>query len=71
MVGRVVLVQVVVPSREDVQEYKDLLTEINELVGDINGRFGKSKGLMQVIQSNWSRICRIHAHPLHAQIYRL
>ncbi|KAJ1739785.1 Trehalose-6-P synthase/phosphatase complex synthase subunit [Coemansia sp. RSA 1086] len=39
-VGRVVLVQVAVPSRGDVEEYKQLISNVNELVGRINGRFG-------------------------------
>lgn len=39
-VGRIVLVQVAVPSRQDVDEYRDLWRETNELVGRINGKFG-------------------------------
>ncbi|KAJ1551884.1 Trehalose-6-P synthase/phosphatase complex synthase subunit, partial [Cladochytrium tenue] len=39
-IGRAVLVQVGVPSRQDVEEYKRLRTTVNELVGRINGRFG-------------------------------
>ncbi|KAJ1721086.1 Trehalose-6-P synthase/phosphatase complex synthase subunit [Coemansia erecta] len=39
-VGKVVLVQVAVPSRGDVEEYKQLISSVNELVGQINGRFG-------------------------------
>lgn len=39
-VGKVVLVQVAVPSRQDVEEYKNLRHSVNELVGRINGRFG-------------------------------
>jgi trehalose-6-phosphate synthase len=38
---KVVLVQVAVPSRQDVEEYQHLRTIVNELVGKINGRFGK------------------------------
>lgn len=34
------LVQVAVPSRGDVEEYQNLRTTVNELVGRINGRFG-------------------------------
>lgn len=41
-VGKVVLVQVAVPSRQDVEEYQNLRAVVNELVGRINGRFGKS-----------------------------
>lgn len=39
-VGKVVLVQVAVPSRGDVEEYQTLESTVNELVGRINGRFG-------------------------------
>lgn len=40
--GDVVLVQVVVPSREDVPEYNELKTQIEQLVGEINGQFTQS-----------------------------
>lgn len=40
-VGKIVLVQVAVPSRQDVEEYQNLRAVVNELVGRINGRFGK------------------------------
>ncbi|RJE27167.1 alpha,alpha-trehalose-phosphate synthase subunit [Aspergillus sclerotialis] len=39
-VGKVVLVQVAVPSRQDVEEYQNLRAIVNELVGRINGKFG-------------------------------
>ena len=39
-VGKVVLVQIAVPSRQDVEEYQNLRAVVNELVGRINGRFG-------------------------------
>ncbi|GAB7346673.1 hypothetical protein MBLNU459_g1798t2 [Dothideomycetes sp. NU459] len=39
-IGRVVLVQVAVPSRQDVEEYQNLRAVVNELVGRINGKFG-------------------------------
>lgn len=38
--GRVVLVQVAVPSRQDVEEYQNLRGVVNELVGRINGKYG-------------------------------
>jgi len=38
---KVVLVQVAVPSRQDVEEYQHLQIVVNELVGRINGRFGR------------------------------
>ncbi|KAF8972115.1 alpha,alpha-trehalose-phosphate synthase TPS1 subunit [Flammula alnicola] len=37
---QVVLVQLAVPSRQDVEEYQNLRATVNELVGRINGRFG-------------------------------
>jgi trehalose 6-phosphate synthase len=40
-IGKVVLVQVAVPSRGDVEEYQNLRAVVNELVGRINGRFGE------------------------------
>ncbi|KAL9943164.1 hypothetical protein ACHAQF_003089 [Verticillium nonalfalfae] len=39
-IGRIVLVQVAIPSRQDVEEYQNLRAVVNELVGRINGRFG-------------------------------
>lgn len=39
-IGKVVLVQVAVPSRTDVEEYQALQTTVNELVGRINGKYG-------------------------------
>ncbi|HET9403464.1 MAG TPA: trehalose-6-phosphate synthase [Burkholderiales bacterium] len=36
---RISLIQVVVPSREDIPEYRDLKTEIEQRVGKINGSF--------------------------------
>jgi trehalose 6-phosphate synthase/phosphatase len=37
--GRVVLVQVAVPSREAIPMYEELNQEVNQLVGEINGEF--------------------------------
>ena len=37
--GRINLIQVVVPSREGIPRYDDLKQEIDQLVGQINGRF--------------------------------
>ncbi len=39
--GKIVLVQIVVPSRRDIREYEDLKKEIESLVGKINGEFGR------------------------------
>jgi trehalose 6-phosphate synthase/phosphatase len=44
---KVVLMQVAVPSRSQVSSYRDLKREIDELVGQINGRFATA---------NWSPI---------------
>jgi trehalose 6-phosphate synthase/phosphatase len=35
---RVVLIQIAVPSREGIATYQDLRTEVNQLVGEINGK---------------------------------
>lgn len=46
-VGRVQLVQVVIPSRTDVPEYKNLKDRIEQLASSINGEFG-NPGYMPV-----------------------
>ncbi|CAN0385264.1 unnamed protein product, partial [Laminaria digitata] len=38
--GKVTLIQVGVPSRTEVAEYRDLASQVNELVGRINGNYG-------------------------------
>ena len=38
--GKVVLVQIATPSRNDIEEYCEMKKEIDEAVGKINGRFG-------------------------------
>jgi trehalose 6-phosphate synthase len=43
--GRVVLIQVVVPSRVQIPRYHDFKDRIDRLVGDINGRFSTSTWL--------------------------
>jgi trehalose 6-phosphate synthase/phosphatase len=40
--GRVVLIQIVVPSRVEIPRYKEFKNRIDRLVGDINGRFSTS-----------------------------
>ncbi len=40
--GNVVLLQIAVPSRSEVAEYRELKSEIDELVGRVNGRFATS-----------------------------
>jgi trehalose 6-phosphate synthase len=45
---RISLIQVVVPSREDIPEYRELKTEIEQLVGKINGAFTHPGGWVPV-----------------------
>jgi trehalose 6-phosphate synthase len=45
---RMSLIQVVVPSRAGIPEYGDLKTEIEQIVGRINGRFAKPGGWVPV-----------------------
>ena len=42
MRGRVVLIQIVVPSRVEIPRYHEFKNRIDRLVGDINGRFSTS-----------------------------
>lgn len=39
-VGSAVLIQIAVPTRREMEEYRNLRALVNELVGRINGRFG-------------------------------
>ncbi len=39
LAGRVSFLQIAVPSRGDIREYRDLRSQVEELVGRINGRF--------------------------------
>jgi trehalose 6-phosphate synthase len=50
---RITLVQVVVPSREDIPRYQDLKMEIERLVGEINGLF---------TTSGWVPIIYVYRH---------
>ncbi|MGH8742057.1 MAG: alpha,alpha-trehalose-phosphate synthase (UDP-forming), partial [Burkholderiales bacterium] len=45
---RVSFIQVVVPSREDIPEYHRLRTEIEQLVGHINGSFARPGGWVPI-----------------------
>ena len=45
---RLSLIQVVVPSREDIGQYRELKTEIEQLVGKINGSFVRPGGWVPV-----------------------
>lgn len=42
LVGRTILLQVVIPSREDLRTHQILKEDIHNLVGKLNGKFGKS-----------------------------
>jgi trehalose 6-phosphate synthase len=48
MRGRVSLIQVVVPSREDIPQYHHMKTEIEQLVGRINGAYARPGGWVPV-----------------------
>ena len=37
---KVVLIQIAIPSREDVKKYQDLEGEVSKLVGQITGKYG-------------------------------
>ena len=41
---KVILIQIAVPSREDVKEYQDLEGEVSKLAGQIIGKHGRSLG---------------------------
>ncbi|XP_055380660.1 uncharacterized protein LOC129611506 [Condylostylus longicornis] len=51
LIGRVSLLQISVPSRTDVKEYRELKEEMDQLVGRINGRF---------TNANWAPIRYIY-----------
>lgn len=57
LVGRVTFVQVVVPSREEITEYYDLKTEIEQLVGRINGEFWRPGWVpIHYVYRSWERV---------------
>lgn len=45
---QVTLIQVVVPSRDDIPQYRDLKTRIEQLVGEINGEFTRPGGWVPI-----------------------
>ena len=51
LIGKVVLMQVAVPSRENIGAYRCLRSEVHELISEINGDFGSS---------DWVPIVYIH-----------
>jgi trehalose 6-phosphate synthase/phosphatase len=42
LIGKVVLLQIAVPSRENIESYQELRSEVHELISEINGEFGTS-----------------------------
>lgn len=45
---RVTLIQVVVPSRDDIPQYRDLKTHIEQLIGEIDGEFTRPGGWVPI-----------------------
>ncbi|HEY7510548.1 MAG TPA: bifunctional alpha,alpha-trehalose-phosphate synthase (UDP-forming)/trehalose-phosphatase [Vicinamibacteria bacterium] len=60
--GRVVLVQVAVPSRENIEDYAQLRRTVNGLVGEINGEFGTP---------DWTPVSYIHRGIPRAELVAL
>jgi trehalose 6-phosphate synthase/phosphatase len=60
--GQVVLVQVAVPSRENIAEYNRLRREVNGLVGEINGDFGTP---------DWAPVSYVHRGIPRAELVAL
>lgn len=50
-IGSMVFIQVAVPTRGEVEQYQNLRTLVNEMIGRINGRFGDSPLIRKVILS--------------------
>ena len=40
--GKAVLIQIAIPKRSDIEEYKTLRRQVEEMVGMINGKHGMS-----------------------------
>jgi trehalose 6-phosphate synthase/phosphatase len=62
--GKVVLVQIAVPSRTEVEEYKKLITQTNELVGRINGKYSSVEysPIVFINQSvNFNDLCSLYS----------
>lgn len=51
--NKVVLIQVAVPSREDVKEYQDLETEISTIAGRINGKHCEFFVVLDCFKNVW------------------
>jgi trehalose 6-phosphate synthase len=61
---RVVLVQISVPSREDIPEYAELRQTVETLVGRINGKFGEAEWMPV------RYLYRSYDHRILSQLYR-
>lgn len=61
----VVLIQIGVPSRTEVDEYKKLISQTNELVGRINGQYGTVGGVSPILFFNqavsFEDLCALYA----------
>jgi trehalose 6-phosphate synthase/phosphatase len=59
---KVILIQIAVPTREKIGTYQDLRTEVNRLVGEINGKFGTPE---------WTPVVYINRSIKRAELVRL
>lgn len=62
--GQVVLIQIAVPSRTEVEAYKELITQTNELVGRINGKYSSFEysPIIFMNQSvNFNHLCALYS----------
>jgi hypothetical protein len=77
--NKVVLIQVAVPSREDVKEYQELETELSTMAGKINGKhcMYKSYSIRERVSIRILTYVTLNSHsrwnppPLHASLCSL
>ena len=50
--GKAVLIQIAIPKRSDIEEYKTLRRQVEEMVGMINGKYNTSLCWMHLIALN-------------------
>lgn len=62
LVGKVVLLQVAVPSRENIESYQELTSEVHELITRINGKFGTT---------DWAPVVYLHRGISRAELVAL
>jgi trehalose 6-phosphate synthase/phosphatase len=62
LIQKVVLLQIAVPSRENIESYQDLTAEVNQLVSEINGKFGTA---------DWVPVVYIHRGIPRAELVAL